>query len=195
MLKVGITGGIGSGKSTVCRVFETLGIPVFYADHAARYLMEHDAKLIAGITALFGPDAYLAGKLNNKLIGAKVFAEPDQLKALNALTHPAVLRYTDQWMSSRNTPYVLKEAAIFFETGSNKQMDLMIGVTAPEALRISRTMLRDHISREQVQERIARQMNEAEKMSRCDFVIVNDDIAPILPQVLGLHDELLKRAG
>lgn len=195
MLKIGITGGIGSGKSTVCQVFETLGIPVFYADIAARYLLEHDPELIAAIKALFGTSIYTPqGLLDRKQLGDIVFRQPELLARLNALSHPAVWRYGAQWLSSRTTPYALKEAAIFFETGSNSQMDLMIGVTAPESLRISRTMLRDHISREQVLERISRQMDEAEKMSRCDYVIYNDERQPIIPQILQIHKVLLERS-
>jgi len=195
MLKAGITGGIGSGKSTVCQVFEALGIPVFYADTAARFLMEHDAALISDITRHFGPDAYQGNKLNRKFIAERVFGNPAELQALNALTHPAVFRYSEQWMNSRKSPYVIKEAAIFFESGSNQQMDLMIGVTAPLELRISRTIQRDHISREQVLERISRQMDETEKMRLCDFVIHNDEQQMLLPQILSLHQVLLQRAA
>jgi dephospho-CoA kinase len=190
MLRVGITGGIGSGKSVVCQVFETLGIPVFYADTAARFLMEQDPELIASVTDLFGAQAYEGGKLNRKYIGAVVFGDPAKLKALNALSHPVVIRYGETWMSHQQGPYALKEAAIFFESGSNKSMDLMIGVTAPIELRIARTMERDHINREQVLERMARQMDEAEKMKLCDYVITNDDRQPIIPQVLRIHSLL-----
>lgn len=194
MLKIGITGGIGSGKSTVCQVFETLGISVFYADAAAKYLMEHDQILIEQVKELFGESAYTNGKLNNKMIGAIVFKDKDKLARLNAISHPAVLRYSAEWMEHCKGPYALKEAALFFETDSYKAMDLMIGVTAPKALRIARTIQRDHISEEQVLERMAKQMDEAEKMSRCDYVITNDDKQAIIPQVLALHETLLQKA-
>jgi dephospho-CoA kinase len=194
MLKVGITGGIGSGKSTVCQVFETLGISVFYADSAAKYLMEHDKSLIQSVKKLFGDDAYVNGKLNNKMIGAIVFKDKDKLAQLNAITHPAVFRYSDEWMNRCKSPYAIKEAALFFETDSYQMMDLMIGVNAPKPLRIARTMQRDHINEDQVLDRMAKQMDEEEKMKRCDYIITNDDQQAIIPQVLALHKILLQQA-
>ncbi len=193
MLKVGITGGIGSGKTTVCKVFEVLGIPVFYADEAARRLMEADADLIKGITSLLGTESYRDGKLNRPFIASAVFGNPDLLQKINALTHPAVIAHGKKWMSQQQAPYALKEAALFFEAGSNGEMDVMIGVTAPREIRISRTMERDGISREKVLERMSRQMDEDEKMRRCDFVIHNDEAQAIIPQVLAVHRALLSR--
>lgn len=194
MLKAGITGGIGSGKSTVCQVFETLGIPVFYADSSAKYIMQHDPLLRKEITALFGSAAYIGEQLNRSLISNIVFNDPQKLALLNALTHPAVIRYGEEWMNKQTSAYALKEAALFFETGSHKNMDVMIGVTAPLPLRISRTMQRDHISEEQVLQRIAKQMDEAEKTNRCDYIIVNDDTSPVIEQVIQLHHLLLQRS-
>ena len=195
MLKVGITGGIGSGKSTVCQVFQTLGIPVFNADSAARWLMENDPQLVATITALFGPEAYKDHKLNRPFIAQSVFNDSKKLQALNALTHPATIAYGSRWMQEQTTPYAIKEAAIFFETGSNKDIDVMIGVYAPQEVRIQRAMQRDHITRGQVTDRMANQMNEEEKMKLCDYVITNDDLAAVIPQVLRVHQQLLIRAG
>lgn len=195
MLKVGITGGIGSGKSVVCRVFETLGIPVFYADAAAKYLMENDAMLIDNIKHLFGADIYQAGKLDRQRVSSIVFARPEVLEQLNAVVHPATVRYGKLWMDEQTTPYALKEAAIFFESGTHTDMDVMVGVYAPRKLRILRATRRDGVSQEKVLERIANQMDEDEKMSRCDFVITNDDTRAIIPQVLRLHETLLKRAA
>ncbi|XZF14791.1 dephospho-CoA kinase [Chitinophagaceae bacterium MMS25-I14] len=194
MLKVGITGGIGSGKSTVCQVFQTLGIPIFNADRAARWLMENDPQLIAGITALFGPEAYTDHKLNRPFISQSVFNDSAKLKALNALTHPATIEYGRRWMQEQTTPYAIKEAAIFFESGSNKEIDVMIGVYAPQEVRIARAMQRDHITREQVLDRIAHQMNEEEKMKLCDYVITNDGQTAVIPQVLAIHEKLLQRS-
>lgn len=194
MFKAGITGGIGSGKSVVCQVFETLGIPVFYADKAARYLMEHDAVIIDSIKMLFGKDIYRAGKLDRERVSGIVFQKPGILEQLNAIVHPATIRYGHQWMQSQTTPYVLKEAAIFFESGSYKDMDFMIGVYAPQKLRILRTVKRDNISQEKVLERMANQMDEEEKMRRCNAVITNDDVTPIIPQVLKLHELLLEKS-
>lgn len=195
MLKVGVTGGIGSGKSIVCQVFNTLGIPVFKADDAAKYLMEHDAALIAGIQSLFGIDIYNNGKLDRTKLSAIVFKEPALLQKLNGLVHPATILYSLQWMDNQKSPYVIKEAAIFFESGSNKDMDVMIGVFAPKELRITRAMQRTTASRQDILDRMAQQINEDEKMSRCDYVIINDELKPVIPQVLSLHHLLLQKTG
>ncbi|MBL7719413.1 MAG: dephospho-CoA kinase [Flavipsychrobacter sp.] len=194
MLKVGITGGIGSGKSTVCQVFETLGIPVFYADAAARSVTENDPQVIAGLKALLGDDVYVNGKMDRTRVAAQVFADSRLLQQMNALVHPATLALADRWMKEQAAPYALKEAAIFFETGSNSQMDIMIGVYAPEPLRICRLLQRDHTTVEKIKERMARQMNEEEKMALCDYVIRNDETTAIIPQVLELHHKLLEKA-
>lgn len=195
MLKVGITGGIGSGKTTVCQVFHTLGIPVFYADEAARQLMETDPVLVRHITSLFGPEAYTAGRLNRPHIASVAFQQPDKLQQLNAITHPATIQYAQNWMEKQEAPYVIKEAAIFFESGSYTDMDVMIGVYAPEQVRLQRAMKRDGATREKITARMAQQMNEEEKMKRCDYVIINDDHQAIIPQVLRLHQLLLQQAG
>ena len=195
MLKVGITGGIGSGKTTVCQVFKTLGIPVLYADKIGRYLMENDALLMDGSKMLFGNNIYKAGKLDRSKIASVAFSKPEILTELNKLVHPVVIRYGKQWMDSQKAPYVIKEAAIFFESGSYTDMDIIVGVYAPQQLRMQRTMERDNISQEKVQERMAQQMDEDEKMKRCDHVIINDDKQAILPQVLKLHELFLEKAS
>jgi len=193
MLKVGITGGIGAGKSVVCRVFQTLGIPVFDADRTAKELMESDASLVAGISKLFGDDIYTSGKLNRAELAAKVFKEPQLLQQLNAMVHPATIEYGKQWMAAQTSPYTIKEAAIFFESGSHKDMDVMIGVSAPVELRIARAMLRSDMTREKVLERMAAQMDADEKMAKCDHVIINDDVTAIIPQVAAIHKILLAK--
>ncbi len=194
MLKVGITGGIGAGKTLVCQVFETLGIPVFYADTVAKQLMETDAKLVAGIQKLFGDKIYNEGKLNRAELSAIVFQDPSMLDKLNALVHPAVIEYGRKWMNEQKTPYVIKEAAIFFESGSNKDMDLMVGVYAPKDLRTLRAMQRDSVAADKVLERMSAQMNEDEKMDKCDYVITNDGVEAIIPQVLDMHKYLTSLA-
>ena len=194
MLKVGITGGIGSGKSTVCQVFETLGIPVFYADDAARHRTNTEPSIIAAMKALFGDDVYVDGELNREKVAAAAFNNRGVLEQMNEIIHPATIAYGQKWMKQQTTPYAIKEAAIFFESGSNKDMDVMIGVSAPLELRINRAMARDNIGREKVLERIARQMDEDEKMKLCDHIIINDGITAIIPQVLKLHQILLSRA-
>ncbi len=195
MLKAGVTGGIGSGKSVVCQVFATLGIPVFNADDAARYLMEHDPKLVSEIKDLLGDNVYENGKLDRVSVAEIIFYEPDKLQELNALVHPATLMYSRQWLEQQHSPYVIKEAAIFFESGSDKDMDVMIGVYAPQELRIERVMKRSNLSRGKVLAIIGQQMNEDEKMKLCDYVITNDDKTAILPQVLELHETLIRRSN
>lgn len=195
MLKAGITGGIGSGKSTVCQVFETLGIPVFYADDAAKHLMQNDEQIRQQIIALFGQEAYHNKELNRKYISKIVFNDKGKLAQLNAITHPAVIAFGEEWMKKQNSAYTLKEAALFFESGSNKNMDLMIGVSAPLHLRIQRTMKRDQISEAAVMERISKQMNEEEKMKSCDYIIINDDRTSVIQQVLDLHHKLTTKSN
>lgn len=194
MLKVGITGGMGSGKTLVCRVFETLGIPVFYADTEAKRLMETDAALIEKIKQLFGEGIYKSGKLDREQLSGIVFNQPEKLQQLNTIVHPATIAYGRQWMSRQNSPYVIKEAAVFFESGSYKDMDVMIGIYAPKDLRMLRTMQRDSIPAEKVLQRMSNQMDENEKMERCDMVITNDGMEPIIPQVVEIHKKLLAMA-
>ena len=195
MLKVGVTGGIGSGKSVVCRVFHTLGIPVFNADDTARYLMQNDAILMQQIKELLGANVYQEAILDRAKVSEIIFREPEKLERLNALVHPATVAYADRWFEQQKTSYVIKEAAIFFESGSYREMDVMIGVFAPRELRIERAMKRSGMIREKVLSIMAHQMDENEKMSRCDHVITNDDLQPILPQVLKLNELFIPTAN
>ena len=191
MLKIGITGGIGSGKTTVAKVFEVLGIPVYYADDAAKRLMNTDEKLKEKIQLQFGNDVYKDGRLDRKYLSEIVFKNPEKLQLLNALVHPATLKDAERWMQNQSTAYSLKEAALIFESGAQEQLDYVIGVTAPDPLRIQRTMHRDNITREEVILRMDRQMDETIKIKLCDFVIKNDEQEMLLPQVLELHKKLL----
>lgn len=195
MLRVGLTGGIGSGKSTVARVFETLGIPVYYADDAARRLMNEDPGLRAQIIRAFGEEAYTEGRLNRAWLGAQVFGDPEKVQRLNNLVHPATIADAARWLSSRDTPYAIKEAALIFESGSEKELDFVIGVSAPEETRVRRVMERDGIDEDSIRQRMRNQMNEEEKMKRCDFVILNDGSRMVIPQVLDLHHQLLGLAA
>lgn len=191
-LKIGITGGIGSGKTTVARIFEVLGIPVYYADDAAKRIMNEDEFLKQQIIKEFGHESYEEGKLNRQYLASVVFRDKKKLAVLNALVHPATIRNSNLWMKNQSTPYAIREAALIFESGVQGQLDYVIGVSAPVELRIGRAMERDKLTREQVLERMDRQINETIKMRLCDFVIVNDGKKPVIPQVLKLHEKLLK---
>ncbi|PUZ24277.1 dephospho-CoA kinase [Chitinophaga costaii] len=195
MLKIGITGGIGSGKSTVAGMFAVLGIPVYFADDAAKRLMNTDPRLMADIRLHFGDAAYTPeGQLDRKYLGNIVFNDPQRLALLNTLTHPATIRDSASWAEKQTTPYVIKEAAILFETGSNHYLDEVIGVSAPKALRIQRVMERDHVTREEVLARMRKQIDEDIKMRLSDHIIFNDEQQLVIPQVLALHEKLLARA-
>ncbi len=192
MLKVGLTGNIGSGKTTVAKVFEVLGVPVFYADQAAKTVMTADAQLIAGVKAAFGNQSYFDdGTLNRKYIADIVFNNADELARLNALVHPAVFRAFNEWAAPQTVPYVIKEAAILFESGSYKLCDDTVLVTAPLDMRLQRVMERDQISIAEAEARNARQMSEDEKRKRAGHVIVNDGSQLVIPQVLALHQHFL----
>lgn len=190
-LKIGITGGIGSGKSTVAKIFETLGIPVFYADHAAKELMNSDPVIKKNIIDNFGAQAYINDELNRPYIATVIFKDESKRELLNSIIHPATIKAADQWMERQTAPYAIKEAALLFESGAEKHLDHVIGVSAPLPLRIKRVQKRDGLTEEEILQRMNRQMNEDEKMSRCDFVIINDEEQLVIPQVLSLHEKLL----
>ena len=191
MLKIGVTGGIGSGKSIVSSIFKVLGIPVFDADAQAKNIMQTDDELKAAVIDLFGDASYHQGQLNRKYIAEIVFKDPAQLEKLNALVHPATIRAGEEWAAKQKSPYTIKEAALFFESGSAEGMDYIIGVYAPQHIRINRVMQRDGVSREEVLDRMKRQIQEEVKMRLCDFVIVNDDQRLLIPQVLQLHQQFM----
>ncbi len=194
MLKVGLTGGIGSGKTTVAAIFSLLGIPVYFADQVARQLMQHDEELKNEILQLFGNKAYSEGNLDRQYIASIVFNDVVQLNKLNAIVHPATIRHAEQWMNEQTAPYAIKEAALIFESGSQDQLDYVIGVYAPEHIRIHRAMKRDSVDREAIKARMAKQIDESMKMRLCDTVIYNDEQQLVIPQVLALHEKLLAMA-
>lgn len=193
-MRIGLTGGIGSGKSMVAGIFKVLGIPVFDADAAAKHIMETDNALKQSVIAAFGDAAYKEAVLDRKYLASIVFNDAYQLERLNALVHPAAIAAAKAWAGKQSTPYTVKEAALFFEAGSTEGMDYIIGVYAPKHIRIKRVMDRDHVTREEVLARMQRQINEEIKMRLCDFVVVNDEQQLLIPQVLKLHEQFLKEA-
>ena len=193
-LRVGLTGGMGSGKTTVAAVFAALGIPVYSADDAAKRLMNEDESLKAQLIEKFGENTYTNGLLNRAHLAAEVFTDKDKLTLLNSIVHPATIADGEKWMQQQTTPYAIKEAAIIFESGSQRYLDYIIGVDAPVTLRIYRSMKRDHLSKEEVNARLNRQMDDAIKMKLCDFVINNNGQQAVLPQVIALHEQLLTLA-
>ncbi len=190
MLQIGVTGGIGSGKSTVTRLFNCLGIPVYDADSHAKKLMTTDGILINGIREEFGNLAYdAAGRLDSRYIASQVFNDPERLKRLNQLVHPRVFQDHENWLGaqrSKNVPYVVKEAALLLESGA-KLPDRVVVVTAPVELRMKRVMARDKRDPAQVRQIMDRQLSEEQMIARADAVIVNDENSLLIPQVLELH--------
>lgn len=193
MLKVGITGGIGSGKSTVCAIFEKLGIPVYYADTRAKALVNSHAELQSKITAAFGENSFNKGAYNRAFIASIVFADRTKLDLLNDIIHPYVF---NDWLEfchlHQNAPYVIKEAAIMLETESKKTVDFVVLVHAPLELRIERIMHRDASSRAEIEARIKAQMPESEKLKLANAVIYNDQKSSLIEQVLILHQRFIK---
>jgi len=194
MFKLGLTGGIGSGKTLVCQILERLGVSVYYADTEAKSLMDTDAGLIDGIRQLFGEKAYGKEGLNRKYLAGIVFGDREKLAELNRLVHPLVRKDFIRWTELQTgSPYVVEEAAILFESGAHALMDYSVLVHAPEELRIRRVMERDSLSREQVLKRIGQQMSEEEKKALADHVLINDGSRMLLPQVIELHNSIIKR--
>ena len=191
-LLVGITGGIGSGKSTVCKLFSLLGIPVYTADDRAKWLMTQDPELRNQISTTFGAAAYSStGELNRSFLAETVFPSPEKIAALNALVHPAVRKDFEHWIAQQTAPYLIKEAALLFETGAAKELDYVINVSSPLRIRMARVLLRDpHRSEDQVNQIINQQLPDEEKNELADFCIKNTDNKLLIPQVLEVHAKL-----
>ncbi|MBX7182730.1 MAG: dephospho-CoA kinase [Bacteroidia bacterium] len=189
---VGLTGGIGSGKSTVADFFSMLGISVYKADLAAKKLMTSNPNLILGIKKLLGEESYLNQELNKAYVSAKIFKDPSLLEKMNALVHPAVKADFWEWVQQQSGPYVIREAAILFESGTYSDCSFIITVTAPEEDRIKRVMKRDQIQEEDVRSRIANQWTDEQKIARSHAVINNSSSHLLIPQILRL-DELLRK--
>ena len=188
---IGLTGGIGSGKSTVAKIFAQFGIPVLDADATAKAIMNEDSSVKTKLIELFGTEAYKESQLNRPYIAQLVFDDAFKLQQLNAIIHPITIQYAKDWALKQSAPYVIKEAALFFESGSAEGVDKIIGVTAPKHIRIQRVMQRDQISREEVIKRMEHQIEDSLKMKLSDWVIQNDDMHLLIPQVLAIHNEIL----
>jgi len=193
MLKVGLTGGIGSGKTFVAAIFAHLGIPIFSSDIEAKSLYDTDTRLLRQLRSIFGERIFIENTLNKKALAAIVFSDSSALSMLNAFVHPALETHFHTWLSAHaKTPYIIQEAAILFESGFDKLMDKVAVVIAPEELRVKRVMERDKLSAEEVRSRMQHQLKQEELVSMTDFTIVADNVTPLLPQVLSIHNQLLK---
>lgn len=194
MITVGLTGGIGSGKTTVAKAFEALGIPIYIADDEAKKLMNTSKVLKRKLIALFGEVAYKDNALNRPYLAKAIFNDKGLLEKMNAIVHPKVGKHFIKWKNKQNAPYVIKEAAILFENGSYKNYDYIITVTAPEKTRIDRVLKRDNASIEKVKAIIANQWQDDEKVRLSDFVIVNTNLENTKAEVLKTHNKLLKKS-
>jgi dephospho-CoA kinase len=187
---VGITGGIGSGKSTVCEVFKAFGVAVFHADDEAKRVYDDFPEVLEKVRGIFGSEVFHHGKLNKSALAVSAFGSPEKLKQLNALVHPYVAHKFKVWMSDQSGPYVLREAAILIESGSYKDCSEIILVTAPMEVRMSRITKRGGINPEQIKQRMQNQMTDEERLPYADYVINNDGKELILPQIDQIHHAL-----
>lgn len=195
MIKVGLTGGIGSGKSTVARIFRVLDVPVFESDAVGREILSNDPFVRKAVVARFGEGIYHLGEVDRSALAAVVFQDASALKDLNAIIHPAVRNAFGKWMGDQLAPYAVMEAAILADSGGYKAFDRIIVVSAPEELRIQRVMQRDKVERASVVARMANQVGEQERLHIADHVVQNDDHQLVIPQVLAIHRELLELAN
>ncbi len=194
MYKVGITGGIGSGKTTICKVFEVLGVPIYYADDEAKKLYDIDLELQTEVIRYFGKELYSSGMFDRLKMREIIYKNDDKLALLNSLVHPRVIKHADHWMMQQNAPYVIKEAALIIESGSSKSLDKLILVSCPIDKRIDRVSTRDQLSTEEVMARIEKQLPEDIMREHADFEIINDESRLMIPQVESIHRQLLQFA-
>ncbi len=190
MIKVGITGGIGSGKSLVCAIFKHMGIPVYDSDSRAKALMNECEEITNALTGYFGNEVYLEGMLNRPFLAQKIFNNKAALDFVNSIVHPAVRKDFIQWAAHQESAYVIEEAALLFESKAYKLLDVVITVTCPEELRIQRVIERDKTSRENVIQRIKNQLPEDEKILKSDYVIINDDQHSLIEQINNTHNKI-----
>jgi dephospho-CoA kinase len=193
--RLGVTGGIGSGKTTVCRIFRVLGVPVFVADDAAKQLMNSDPDIRKKINEIAGQDLYSGGNLDRMELARLIFNKPEMLKSVNKVVHPVVLRTFDEWAEKAEEPYVIMEAAVLFESRGEAHVDRVVSISAPVEERIERVMGRSELSREQVLERINNQLEDDEREEQSYYVINNADNEMITPEILKIHSDMLRFAG
>lgn len=191
IMKLGITGGIGSGKTTVCKIFGVLGIPAFFADSEANLVMNDNKAIREAINKIAGEDIYPGGTLDRKKLASLIFNNDDLLKKVNSLVHPVVFENFNKWVEKQDAPYVIMEAAILFESGASELVDRVATVTTPVEERIARVTRRNTLSREQVIERIDNQMDDRERIRRSDYVINNAENEMIIPAILKIHEDLI----
>lgn len=192
IFRLGVTGGIGSGKSTVCKIFDVLGIPVFSADDEGRIIMDTNRELINDLNKLIGENLYASGKLDRNKLASVIFNDNSMLKRVNSLVHPLIFSRYQEWCKQQDADYVILEAAILFGAGAEKHVDKILTVTAPLEERINRVMERNLMSREQVMERVKNQMPEDEMVKRSDFIINNSENVMIIPEVINIHTSILE---
>lgn len=194
MIKVGITGGIGSGKSLICKVFSKLGVPVYTADDAAKYLMDHHEEIRKDLISVFGEDIYTGEKLDRSRLAGLIFDDPNLLATVNKIVHPRVGDDFTQWCNSyKHMPFVIQESAILFEINAFHLFDYVILVTAPQEIRLQRVLDRPGMSREKILRIMKNQLPEEEKIVRSHFILNNDGITLILPLILAIYSEMGKR--
>lgn len=194
MIKVGLTGGIGSGKTLVSEVFIRLGIPVFNADKEAKVILNSDKETIKQVKQEFGGGIYTDQGIDRKKLASIIFNNSSALQKINAIIHPRVRQYFYEWIRKQNTPYVIEEAAILFESGANQELDLTINVHADELIRVKRVMLRDNTTEKEVKSRMKNQMSDKQREKLADYIIYNNGDSMLLPQILELHQHILSKS-
>ena len=192
VFNLGVTGGIGSGKTTVCRVFNTLGIPAFSADKIAGEIMENDQGIIRRINSIAGKDLYKNGSLDRKELASLIFSDIKLLEKVNSIVHPVVFDHFNTWRNEQSAPYVIMDAAILFESGASKLMNKVASVIAPIEERVERVIQRSNLTREQVQDRIRNQMDDESRKKLSDYVIHNSENDMIIPAILKIHEDILQ---
>ena len=193
MIIVGLTGGIGSGKTTVGKMFNKLGIPVYIADKEAKKLMRNSKIIQRKLKALFGAEAYINSELNKPFIAERIFNDKSLLEKMNAIVHPKVAKHFEKWIAKQNAPYVIKEVAILFETGGYKQCDFVITVTAPKAVKMDRLMQRDNTTEEKIEAIMNNQWDDDKRLKLTDFTIINSNLEDTRSQVFDVHQQILQK--